>query len=160
MKKILAIVLAIIMTLSFAACGNGTGSGNTASETPAKYFEYEEVSGGLKITKYLGDSDVVVVPSVIDNKKVINIDVNVFSGNVALKEVTIPDTITRILFSHFKNCDSLQKIVYLGCVDRVSGNSNSVKVPSLTTIEIASVSSRTLVRSFRTMALKASPRSA
>ena len=161
MKKILAVILAIIMMLSFVACGGNEGddgeqnnnSQNTISESPAKDFEYEEVNGGLKITKYLGNSEVVSIPSIINNKKVVEIKNEAFSGNVKLKEIIIPNTISFLDLYNFNNCDSLQKIVYLGCVDRVSGNSNSVKVPSLTTIEIASVSSRTLVRSFRTMAL-------
>lgn len=112
-KKIVALFLSVLLLLSFVGCGGGS------SANSPKDFEYEEVSGGLKITKYVGKSNVVVIPSVIEDKKVVSMSSSAFSGNVKLKEITLPDTFTTVSFGYFENCEALEKIVYTGSVSDV-----------------------------------------
>lgn len=134
LKKFFAISLIVLCFLSAFGCDKSQSSAN---ETNPKFFEYEEIDGGLKITKYVGESDVVVVPSIIDNKKVIALDKSVFSGNVTLKEVTLAESFTSFSISTFENCESLQKIVHCGNVTNFATVFPDIisSLPSLQTLE-------------------------
>lgn len=131
MKKILlSICLAFIIVIqgiSFVSC----------STTNAKDFEYEEISGGINITKYIGSSKKVVVPSVIENKKVISINDNVFSGNIVLKEITLPESLNSTDFKLFKNCDSLEKITFLNKSNTILSYTQDLK--SLNTVKFSEI---------------------
>ena len=137
-KRFIASILSILLVLTFVGCGGGQ------SANSPKDFEYEEVSGGLKITKYVGKSKEVVIPSVIDSKKVILLDGTAFSGNVMLKEITLPDTFTTVSFGYFKNCESLEKIVCTGNVSMVKGTSVLSTLPSFKSLEFYSIEEATL----------------
>ena len=107
MKKLFALSLALVLALSLAACGGNGGNGQTADkETPAKDFEWVEASGGIEITGYKGSSTTVVVPEIIENKKVVKIADSAFSGNVVIESVTLPEGVTNVSTA-FINCDNL-----------------------------------------------------
>lgn len=110
MKKITySILLTVVLILQVAlmsSCGE--------SETSAKKFEYEEINGGIRITKYLGSDKKVVVPSIIENKKVIEITDTVFSGNIIMQELSLPENISKVYSSYLNNCDSLKKLTLMG----------------------------------------------
>ena len=147
MKKALSLILALVMCLSLCACQKNSSGGTKADSNP-KNFVYEDVNGGVKITQYTGNSDVVLVPSVIDNKKVISLGSTVFSGNVVLKEVTLPDTISTISVGLFKNCEALEKIVYSGNITEIVEGTEESKLstmPSFQTLEIRAIDESKLV---------------
>ncbi len=159
MKQILSLILALVMCLSLCACQVNISSGEKVENDP-KDFEYEEVNGGLKITKYTGKSNVVVIPSVIDNKKVVDVDNAVFSGNVSLKEVTLPESISYISFELFENCEALEKITYLGSITRINDVSSSAldnylsSMPSLRTLEVNGIQRDAVVNDLSGMLTK------
>lgn len=134
MKKILLSILVFAMVLSLASCG-GTKDNNTNDlvdgiigavsdalptddsngedeskddVTPVEDFEWEEVTGGIEITAYNGDDKRVVVPEVINNKKVVAISerpCSPFDGNVLIEELVLPKTINRV---NITGCDNLR----------------------------------------------------
>ena len=139
MKKIFCLVLAIVMVLSFAACGNKTeednkpaGSNQTitenndkssdsskitvedvknAKETDASLFEYKEVEGGIAITGFTGEDKIVVIPDSIDGKNVISIEDHAFVNNKTILGLRLSDSVTQICSNAFENCTSLEVFV-------------------------------------------------
>jgi len=123
MKKVIySILLTVVLMLQVAlmsSCGE--------FETSAKKFEYEEINGGIRITKYLGSDKKVIVPSIIENKKVIEITDTVFSGNVVLEKLTFPKAVENISDKTLNECDSLKELTFLGGA--------SLSLPSLESLE-------------------------
>ncbi len=141
MKKTTSLFLVILLILSLCACGNDKTDNDTSkadnnsqtvssdpsdqssvsdqssifdtsspSNDPAEIFEWANVDGGLEITKYKGTSDKVVVPEIIDNKKVVSLG-NAFSGNIAIKQMVVPQYVEKFNFS---GCDNLERLEFLG----------------------------------------------
>ncbi len=78
--------------------------------TSAESFEYEEENGKIKITKYIGTDEKVIIPHKIDGKPVTAIGKEAFDGCKSLTDVTIPDSVTTINFRAFRNCGLLTSI--------------------------------------------------
>ncbi|MGM9680395.1 MAG: hypothetical protein ACI3XR_02710 [Eubacteriales bacterium] len=78
-------------------------------KTPIDDFEWEAGEGGITITAYKGNAEKVVIPSIIENKKVISIAANVFSGSITLKEIVLSDYM-ELDFKWFANCENLSVI--------------------------------------------------
>lgn len=116
-------------------------SGNVPLPVPEDY-EYVDIEGGIRITKYNGSDEILNVPAEIDGKKVLELQ-NEFEDNlfifydsdweVNIKEITLPDGLTRIgnfIFAYiyslktihipdsvtvlgqgaFQNCESLENV--------------------------------------------------
>lgn len=80
-------------------------------ETPLSDFEYRNnYDGGMTITAYTGSDENVVIPSVIDGKKVTEIYEKAFYLNNNLKSVVIPDTVAAVCDSAFANCFKLESV--------------------------------------------------
>ena len=77
------------------------------AETPDSDFEYEEVDDGIRITRYNGDDEIVVIPEKIKGKQVISVSEYAFANNHTLKRLKIPDTISKIEKRSFQNCVEL-----------------------------------------------------
>lgn len=124
MKKFFVLILSLLLALSsFAGCGNNQkpdipSNNDTPSnvETPKELFEFEAGDDGMIVTKYLGSDKKVVIPAIVDNKKVVSINDNVFSGNVVIEEIVIPEYVTEVDFNDFKDCDKLHTVTYLASV--------------------------------------------
>lgn len=117
-------------------------SGNVPEPVPEDY-EYVDIEGGIRITKYNGSDEILNVPAEIDGKKVLELQ-NEFEANlfifydsdweVNIKEITLPDGLTRIgnfTFAYiyslktihipdsvtvlgqgaFQNCESLENVM-------------------------------------------------
>ena len=134
MKKIFALfLLCSLLLLSFIACDRNANENNenetsengkdtngdstdtddtteTLKETPASDFEYTVSSSGKSvfITKHIGNSEEVVIPSEIEDLPVIQIKSNAFE-NSSVKNVVLPKTVTGI-GGAFKNCTSLSSV--------------------------------------------------
>ena len=69
-------------------------------------FEFEEVEGGVKITKYTGNENIVVIPEKIDGKAVVMLG-EISFANSTVRAVKIPDSVSFIEKGAFANCSNL-----------------------------------------------------
>jgi len=135
-KSILALFLVFALAFSLAACGGNVGNNQTADkETPAKDFEWEIISGGLKITKYNGNAKNVVIPSIIENQKVISLG-DAFTGNVVVESLVLSEYHTEVTSKNcnLKECDNLKT---LKCPRTTKFDGTSA--PALETLELSKV---------------------
>lgn len=72
--------------------------------TPETEFEIKHIEGGVRILKYTGDSEVVVIPETIGGEKVLSI-AKAFYGKSGVKAVRIADTVEKIDTSFFESSD-------------------------------------------------------
>lgn len=82
-----------------------------AKETDSSKFEYEEVEGGISITDYNGNDEIVVIPETINGKTVISIGKNAFVNNNTIRGLKLADTVHTIGSSAFMNCFELEVFV-------------------------------------------------
>ncbi|MEE1218384.1 MAG: leucine-rich repeat domain-containing protein [Ruminococcus sp.] len=142
MKRILSIFLVSVLAFTLVACGNNesntsessSSSNNSAvsndknsdnsnldlsidsvknaKETDVTLFDFKEVDGGVAITDFNGDDEIVVVPSTIEGSDVVAIDKNTFINNDTMKAVKISDKVQTIGNSAFLNCVELETAVF------------------------------------------------
>ena len=103
-------------------------------------FEVSDYESGVKIDKYVGDADIVVLPESIGGKAVLAIGEKAFS-NAMLRAVSVPDSVTYIEKSAFEGSTALttlrlpfvgdgKEITYFGHIFGSNGYSNhAIKVP-------------------------------
>ena len=110
------------------------------SPVGAESFSYEKTAEGVRITKYIGEDEIVVVPESIEGVAVIAIGSGAFSGS-SLRAVYIPDSVKVIESGAFVECNGLSTLrlpfvgdggdnAFLGYVfgAKITGE-NAVKVP-------------------------------
>lgn len=107
----------------------------------ASAFEYEEVSGGVKITSYIGTETIVVVPAEIGGKPVRVLGESAFVDS-AIRAVSVPDSVEIIEKGAFSGCNSLSTMrlpfvgdggenTHFGYIFGADGYENhAVKLPS------------------------------
>ena len=122
MKKLLALIFSIFIVVSLAILLNGCNNadGKKLKANPIEDFDYEFSSNGefVYINKYIGTSDVVVIPSKIEGLPVISIKGTSVNGTVTegafescnVKTVIIPESVTAIGLYAFKDCKELINI--------------------------------------------------
>ena len=122
MKKILAMILASLLLLSFASCNKGSEDSETApaeTEAPEEVLTYESFKyavneyGDYEIVGYENngvDSLNITVPSSIDGRPVTGIGADAFKASTVLKSITLPASVEEIGFEAFYNCTSLESI--------------------------------------------------
>lgn len=97
--------------------GNCSSGGN-GTYSPVNDFEYRYVQrlGGIEITKYLGNDEVVNIPAEIEGKPVV-----IVSGfsKTNVKSVTIPDGVTEIGNEAFYWCKELTTVEIPDSVTRI-----------------------------------------
>ena len=76
-------------------------------------FLYEFIDDGVKITKYVGDSVLVVIPDSIEGKNVIKLSVTLFGNDCNVRGVYAPDTVKE-LDSTFTNNASIEVVICEG----------------------------------------------
>ena len=116
-KQLLGALLCAAALLSLFACQrNGANGDSSAPETtapppsPVEDFEYVVTEENtIKITKYIGTADTVVIPSDIDGLTVTEIGAVAFE-NAAVTEVLLPKSLTQIGTSAFAGCTALKHI--------------------------------------------------
>lgn len=75
-------------------------------------YEYEETARGLRIQKYVDfDEPVVVIPNIIEGKKVIAVGNYAFKGCVGIEKIIVSDGIEMLGNGAFLNCRGLKEIV-------------------------------------------------
>ena len=99
-KRITSAVMALAMLSAGAGALPsdiaGLDTAITANALTYGDFEYEVSGSSVTITRYTGSDEELVIPSVIDGKKVKKIGAYSFSYRRSLKNVTIPNTVTSI----------------------------------------------------------------
>jgi hypothetical protein len=147
MKKTVIFLLALIcLSLSFVGCENTDDTKQSLNPSPIEDFEFEAGENGLTVTKYLGNAKKIVIPSVVDNKKVVAIKKEVFGGNIVVEEILLSDYMTDLDFGCFNGCDNLKSIT-LGIRDedsysyfnaeKLSKNLTTIVFSKLKTIDIS-----------------------
>ncbi len=121
-EKTIFILIMLVLLLSSSGC--------LSNETPSSDFEYTKVSGGMEITKYTENSKNVVVPSVIDEQRVVSVG-EAFSGNTALESITLSENITSLEGKSFWGCDALKSLYAPGAVETSTLSLNSIEVLSI-----------------------------
>jgi hypothetical protein len=76
-------------------------------------YSYDEVDGKLRILNRNGDSEIFVIPSMIDGKEVTQIVGRAFAME-DMKAVVIPETVTRIGKEAFLGCIELETVYVRG----------------------------------------------
>lgn len=123
MKKIIAILLLLaMMTAPLFGCDNSDiseasdpkNASDSISDTSnggiAADFEYSVIRDGtISIDKYIGNAAEVVIPDTIDGIPVTLI-LSYSFYKTSIKEVVIPETVTKIGEAAFRECKSLEKV--------------------------------------------------
>ena len=123
-------------------------SGETVITATDSDFEYKEISGGVKITKYKGEykSDakedyiILSIPETIGGKSVVSIGKEAFAIVAHLDAVIIPDSVTEIESMAFYGCNYLT-YVRLGENTKTIGEYAFAMCPSLYNIDLTNVES-------------------
>lgn len=90
-----------------------------APETSADDFTTQLVDGGIMITRYTGEEEIVIIPSKIDNEPVVVIGNNCFANNQTLKAVKIGDFVLDINANSFVNCFNLEIFISGNSVKKI-----------------------------------------
>ena len=104
--KMLSVFLALC---SFLLIFSGCSSDKPPKETPLDQFVWEDSGDGITITQYTGSAKEVVVPSIINNKKVSSVK-STFNGNVVLESLVLPGD----CLANLTDCQALKKLTIVG----------------------------------------------
>lgn len=84
---------------------------NAKETTSSDEFNWSVLdSGTVRIDKYTGNGERVVIPAEIDGKSVTDIGIFAFNGCLSLTSVNIPDSVTKIDIGAFNGCSSLTSV--------------------------------------------------
>lgn len=75
------------------------------------HFYYHAYPGYVSISGYLGTETEVEIPSSLAGKPVSEIEDHAFDGCSSVKQITIPDTVTKIGEDAFTGAEALEKII-------------------------------------------------
>lgn len=106
MRKIKFLVVVSLMMLFVA----GSYCGVSAYEVNSDFWYYGYDDGTIKIIRYIGTEENVVVPVEIDGKKVTIIDDDAFYGQDNLKSILLPEGLLEIGRETFRDCSSQLEI--------------------------------------------------
>ena len=99
-------------------------------------YEYEETSRGLRILKYVDfDEPVVVIPNMIEGKKVIAVGNYAFKGCVGIEKIIISEGIEILGNGAFLNCRGLKEVSLPGSL-RGIGSTDTTGCPKILGSEI------------------------
>lgn len=124
----------------------GTSAGRRESSLPAQkewvpcesdsLYEYEETSRGLRIVKYDDfDEPVVVIPNVIEGKKVIAVGNYAFKGCVGIEKIIMSEGIEILGNGVFLNCRGLKEVILPGSL-RGIGSTDATGCPKILGSEV------------------------
>ncbi len=139
--KTTALVCILTAVISiFASCGQ--------QQTPLKDFVWEENYSGISITEYKGTDKHIIVPEIINNKKVTSVGYT-FNGNVVVESIVLPSGCPEAILG---DCENLKKITFLspdfsGTMSSFPQNIETVKIPNATEITLSASYKDSLLQS-------------
>ena len=155
MKRILAVLLAMIMVISFAACGGGEDKFDIFDNSDVVNvneggFSFtltrEDSEVDVRLTKYEGSATALNIPKTVKGFDVTAIDDQAFFGCSKLTSVTIPNGVTYIGYQAFGGCASLTSVILPDSVISIQSESfwyckslTSISIPNSLTYIGASV---------------------
>ncbi len=99
-------------------------------------YEYEETARGLRILKFADfDEPVVVIPNIIEGKKVIAVGNYAFKGCVGIEKIIVSDGIEILGNGAFLNCRGLKEVSLPGSL-RGIGSTDATGCPKILGSEI------------------------
>ena len=114
-RKLMLAGLVIVCAMLLCACSS---SGPKA--TSAEFFTWVvNVDGNAVLTGYTGNEQLVIIPSKLGGKKVVEIGDSAFSKNKVPVKVVVPEGVTAIGDSAFRNCDNLESVTLPDTVTRI-----------------------------------------
>ena len=116
MKKTLSVLLSVLMIISSLAVMPLSAFAYTDGD-----FAYSVKDDKATITGYNGTAEVLEIPETLGDKSVIAIGDSVFDANQSLKNVIIPEGITKIGDCAFYHCESLERIDIPVSVTNIEG---------------------------------------
>lgn len=126
---LLAATMAVCCVPATALSAFASDVGNTSAASMAKSsatdpseFKYSVADGEVTITKYIGSSVEVVIPSEIEQSPVTAIGRWAFSGCNSLTSVIIPNSVTSIANYAFSGCSGLASITIPNSVTSIGAN--------------------------------------
>ncbi|MBR7008864.1 MAG: cell wall-binding repeat-containing protein [Ruminococcus sp.] len=125
-KRILSAALALCMMFgSAAALPQGIFSSETsitASAITSGDYTYTELSDGTaQITRYIGSSTSITIPSTIDGKTVTSIKrvASTLKANTTLASITIPSSVKTVEEGAFRYCQALTSVTFKGDIESI-----------------------------------------
>ncbi len=82
-------------------------------------FEWAGTKGGVTIYKYSGSNVDVIIPTMINDMKVVSIADKAFINNKTVTSITIPDGVTSIGDCAFQSCEVLSSVTISGSVKTI-----------------------------------------
>jgi len=111
-----------------------SSSSSKVKESSEKDFEYKFQGESVEITKYIGKSNRVSVPAMIQGLPVTSVGGYTFNNN-EVKEVILPDTIKNISYNAFFGCTKLKELKIPASVRSIRNSPTSLCI-SLESIEV------------------------
>ena len=94
----------------FQSLDSEDGNQSINNSFDAEDFLWKKENGGVVITQYIGNENIVFVPDTIDNMPVQAIGDSAFADLNSLQEVILPDGLIKIGAYAFMNCQNLGRI--------------------------------------------------
>lgn len=111
MKKYFCLILSTVLMLTFLGCGkDAQAPAETTEPQISDLYEWEDVEGGVQITKYKGSATKIKIPAVIESKAVVSIGLT-FSGNMVIEEIELPES---VISANFAGCKNLVRLTAHG----------------------------------------------
>lgn len=143
-KKTISTLLAITIFFGYPAfsstvCAAETNNNRpellSASRTTQASLQYESVKGGICVSGYTGNPEIVEIPGQIDGQTVISIGYGAFEDCKTLTQVIIPEGVTAIAGNAFDGCSSLMRVTIPSTITEFSVD--FLKCTSLENFEVA-----------------------
>ena len=139
-KKSISLALALLMLLSVFTVVPITAGAETYKNGDWEYIIFED-SDNIRIERYTGTENEIVIPSTLDGHTVSSIgsknSESVFENRKSLKSVDIPNTVTRLEYHSFQDCENLTTVSIPNSVEYIepyafSGCTSlpSIKIPN------------------------------
>lgn len=108
MKKLLSVLLTIVMVVSVIVI---VPSANASTTYKTKDFEYIKLSDNTaRVTKYVGKSTTVVIPTKLDNYTVTEIGNNILRSNRKVKSISFPDSVKKFIQLPLYGATKVEKV--------------------------------------------------